>query len=102
MSDDRSVWEWTKFNIRNHAIQFLKKRARNKKDLEAQLEKEYASAKQIYENDSCENNLNMLITVREKIESFYEEKTRGIIIHARAHWHEYGEKSSKYFLNLEK
>ena len=82
LSDDRSVWKWTKFNIRNHAIQFSKKRARNKKDLEAQLEKEYASAKQIYENDSCENNLNMLITVREKIESFYEEKTRGIIIRA--------------------
>ena len=46
--------------------------------------------------------LNKLITVREKIESFYEEKTRGIIIRARARSHEYGEKSSKYFLNLEK
>ena len=44
----------------------------------------------------------MLITTREKIESFYEEKTRGIIIRARARWHEYGEKSSKHFLNLEK
>ena len=44
----------------------------------------------------------MLITAREKIESFYEEKTRGIIIRARARWHEYGEKGSKYFLNLQK
>ena len=44
----------------------------------------------------------MLITAREKIESFYEERTRGIIIRARARWHKYGEKSSKYFLNLEK
>ena len=102
LSDARSVWEWTKFNIRDHAIRFSKKRARSRKDKEAQLEKEYASAKQIYEIDSCENNLNMLITAREKIESFYEEKTRGIIIRARARWHEYGEKSSKYFLNLEK
>ena len=25
LSDDRSVWEWTKFNIRSHAIQFSKK-----------------------------------------------------------------------------
>ena len=60
LSDDRSVWEWTKFNIRSHAIQFSKKRARSRKDQEAHLEKEYASAKQIYENDSCENNLNVL------------------------------------------
>ena len=27
---------------------------------------------------------------------------RGIIIRARAHWHEHGERSLKYFLNLEK
>jgi len=100
LSDNRSIWEWTKFNVRDHTIQFLMKRARSRKDKEAQLEKEYASAKQIYENDSCENNLNMLITAWKKIESFYEEKTRGKIIRAR--WHEYGEKSSKYFLNLEK
>jgi len=39
LSDDRSVWEWTKFDIRNHAIQFPKKRARSRKDQEAQLEK---------------------------------------------------------------
>ena len=64
-------------NGQNLTIQFSKKRARNKKDLEAQLEKEYASAKQIYENDSCENNLNMLIMVREKIESFTKRKPEG-------------------------
>ena len=62
MSNARSVCEWTKFNIRDHAIRFSKKKARNRKVKEAQLEKEYASAKQIYEMDSCENNLNMLIT----------------------------------------
>ena len=70
LSDASSVWEGTKFNIRDYAIRFSKKRARSRKDKEAQLEKEYASAKQIYEIDSCENNLNMLITAREKIISF--------------------------------
>jgi hypothetical protein len=33
---------------------------------------------------------------------FYEEKTKGIIICTRAHWHEHGERNIKYFLNLEK
>ena len=32
----------------------------------------------------------------------YNKKIEGIIIRARARWHEHGEKSSKYFLNLEK
>ena len=36
------------------------------------------------------------------LELFYEEKVKGIIIRARARWHERGEKSTKYFLNLEK
>ena len=29
-------------------------------------------------------------------------KTKGVIVRARARWHEHGEKSNKYFLNLEK
>ena len=30
------------------------------------------------------------------------KKVEGIIVRARARWHEHAEKSSKYFLNLEK
>ena len=63
--DYRSVWVWTKIDIRDHAIQFSSKRAAAER-----TRKEYASAKQIYENDTCENNLNKLIMARE-----YEEKT---------------------------
>ena len=36
------------------------------------------------------------------LELFYEEKVKGIIIRARAHWYKHSEKSAKYFLNLEK
>ena len=31
-----------------------------------------------------------------------KKKTKGIIIRARARWYDHGEKSTKYFLNLEK
>ena len=40
--------------------------------------------------------------IKEKLELLYEEKVKGIVIRARARWHEYGERSTKYFLNLEK
>ena len=40
--------------------------------------------------------------IKEKLELLYEEKVKGIVIRATAHWHEYGERSTKYFLNLEK
>ena len=47
-------------------------------------------------------NASRYLVAQEKLETFYEEKTKGIIIRARVRWHEYGEKSMKYFLNLEK
>ena len=40
--------------------------------------------------------------IKEKLELLYEEKVKGIVIRATARWHEYGERSTKYFLNLEK
>ena len=36
------------------------------------------------------------------MELFYEEKVKEIIIRARDRWYEHGEKSTKYFFNLEK
>ena len=55
-----------------------------------------------YENDSNDINSDRLKAVKERSESFYEENLKGIIILARASWHEHGERSTKYFLNLEK
>ena len=56
----------------------------------------------MYEADSSDTNVASLTIAREKLELFYEGKTKGIIIRARVRWHEHGEKSSQYFLNLEK
>ena len=63
---------------------------------------EYAKAKQVFEADPSNTNSNILNGAKENLEAFYDEKLDGVIIRARARWHEHGEKSSKYFLNLEK
>ena len=47
-------------------------------------------------------NVSQCLAAQEKLETFYKEKIKGIIIRACARWHEYGEKTMKYFLNLEK
>ena len=39
--------------------------------------------------------------LREEYNSLYEHLSKGAIIRSRAKWYEYGEKSNKYFLNLE-
>ena len=38
----------------------------------------------------------------EKLDKIYQEKANGIRIRSKCNWYEHGEKSSKYFLNLEK
>ena len=55
-----------------------------------------------FERDPSNFNGDILNSAKEELELLYKEKVKGIIIRARARWHEDGEKSTKYFLNLEK
>ena len=66
------------------------------------LQIKYNKAKQRFENDSSDENSTLLLITQEELETFYEKKVEGIIIRSRATWYEHGERSSKYFLNLEK
>jgi len=102
LPDKRSVWDWIKYNIRAHAIFHSKNKAKERNERERQLQNNYEEATKIFESDQSELNAIRLNEIKEKLELFYEEKAKGIIIRARARWHEHGERSSKYFLNLEK
>jgi len=101
LSDNRSIWDWLKYNIRAHTIQLSKRRGRERNEIEQNLQEEYAKAKSIFEADPNDQNANSLNSAKDTLELFYEEKVKGIIIRARARWHEHGEKSIKYFLNVE-
>ena len=102
LSDHRCVWDWLKYNIINFSMQHLKKKSKPIKERERSLQNKYNKAKQKFENDSSDANSTLLWTAQEELETFYEKKVEGIIIRSRARWYEHGERSSKYFLNLEK
>ena len=70
--------------------------------MEKNLQQVYEEATKKFEQDPSDSNLNTLNEAKEILESYYGEKTRGVVIRARARWHEHGERSTKYFLNLEK
>ena len=101
LSDSRNVWDWIKYYIRAHAINYSKKKAKDRNATELNLQDDLRKAKQEYETTPSDSNATRFNAAQEKLETFYEEKTKGIIIRARARWHEHGEKSTKYFLNLE-
>ena len=42
------------------------------------------------------------ITCKNKLDQLYDEKANGVGIKSKCDWYQYGEKSTKFFLNLEK
>ena len=42
------------------------------------------------------------VETNEKLDKIYQKKANGIRIRSKCNWYEHGEKSSKFFLNLEK
>ena len=66
------------------------------------LQEEYVKAKHNFEKEPNDSNATILNSIKDTLELFYEENVKGTIIRARARRHEHGEKSTKYFLNLEK
>ena len=52
--------------------------------------------------DRSKENISPLYHLRAELNKIDEYKTKGAIIRSRTRWHEFGEKNTKYFLNLEK
>ena len=102
IADKRVKWDMMKYEIRKYTCSYS---ARKKKDqnieenhlqnklnrLEIQLGN-IQSADVLSEYEECKKRLNEI----------HEQKSKGAIIRSRARWQEEGEKSTKYFFDLEK
>lgn len=81
---------------------FKQRKAKERNEKENNLQNELNEAKSAFENNPIDLNATYYNEARAKLENFLEVKTKGVIVRARARWHEHGEKSNKYFLTLEK
>ena len=97
--NDQMKWEYLKFTIRNFSIEFSKTYIKLQREERSNLEKTLKDLEA--KNDNFENN-EYYIACKNKLDSIYEEKANGIKIRSKCNWYEQGEKSSKFFLNLEK
>ena len=68
---------------------------------EIKIEKNLDSEIKHLENTDPERNFELLKTKKEELQSLREKKLRGTLIRSRAKWIDQGEKTSKYFCNLE-
>ena len=96
--DPQFRWEYLKYEIRKFSIHFSKSIAQNKKIERTYLENKL---KTLENSPSFVDNPEYLKT-NEKLGTIHQEKANGIRIRSKCNWYEQGEKSSKFFLNLEK
>ena len=96
---DPVKWELLKYEICKFAINFSKKLAQNSRKLQRDLE---TKIKNLEQNIINEDKFNEYKTAKDELENFYDNIATGVKIRSKCNWYQYGEKSTKYFLNLEK
>ena len=99
--DLRMKWEFIKYQIRSFSRKYSINKARKLREEKQKLEKELCRLQKLIDEQG-----NSFVNEYEKAKLDYETHlnyiTHGIIVRSRANWVEYGEKNSKFFLNLEK
>lgn len=105
VQDARQQWEWLKYRIRQFSMEYSKIKAKKLKTTETDLEQKLNQLlnDQDQETDiASETELeNQILNIKTKLEEIADYKTRGLMLRSQATWHEKGEKSTKYFLQLE-
>ena len=98
-------WELLKLAIRGTTLQYSAYKQKSKRNLMDVLERKikYIEDSQHLQSISMftesESHMRLL---KHDLKVLLDEKTRGAILRSRCNWTEYGEKPTKYFLNLEK
>ena len=100
--DDCLFYETLIMMLRGESVKLSKRYARQNRLEEEILKGEVDRAQKQFNSTSLENDLKHLEEVKSKLEEIRKPKIDGLIVRSRVQWHEQGEKSSKYFLSLEK
>ena len=88
-----------KHNIRKYTINFSKKLAKNTNKKIVDLETKLKHFEKDYEN--YVDHIDYKVC-KQPLDAIYKEKAKGIKIRSKCNWYELGEKSTNFFLNLEK
>lgn len=93
-------WEMIKLSIRGETIKFSKQRARKEKGIQKKLEQNLKTLEANEESISA--NHEEIDRIKRQLDNELDKQAKGAAIRARVRWIEEGEKSTKYFFNLEK
>ena len=95
-------WEFVKYKCRDLSRKISIEKSRERKLQSLELENRLAELENMITTNSSEEVITEYNNCKSDLEALYNYITAGIIMRFKSNWYEFGEKSSKYFLNLEK
>ena len=95
-------WEYLRYKVREFSKQYPVDKAREWKAKRNKLELRVKELDALISSNAEETLIQEYQKCKHQLEEIYNNVTQGIIIRSKVYWYEHGEKSSKYFLNLEK
>ena len=98
--NDQDQWEYLKYQIRKFPISFSKKLAKETKQKQLDLEKKIKFLEQNFSDQN--NDMEEYNNYKNELDAIYNNIATSVKIRGKCNWYELGEKSSKFFLNLEK
>jgi len=102
----RGMWDVLKFKVKDFSSRYGAKKKKDENREKSRLEGEIAKIKENINKSSCESQTERLYIELFSSENLLNEllnkELDGIIIRAKLQWVEQGEKSTKYFMGLEK
>lgn len=102
LEEKRIWWDNVKLDIKNFSIQYCKslRKAKKSKEMEIRIELE-KETKRIEENQK-EGDLAKMLMLQDQLRVMEDERCIGAIIRSKAKYVVEGERSTKFFFNLEK
>ena len=102
LTDPRVKWDFLKYKIRDFTIDYSKRSAFKWKEARIHLEAEVKVLSDLLSSTTDQSIKSTYEEAKVKLESLYDYITEEITLRSRTTCYEKGEKSNKYFLNLEK
>ena len=102
MTNPRAQWDFLKLKIKVFSRKYSIEKAKAWKARCHVLENKLRQLEVELTADQNNVSIEKYENVKAKLDQFYNYITEGSILRAKCDWYEHGEKSSKYFLNLER
>ena len=100
--EDSLFYETLLMLIRGETVKYCKRVSRKRRMKGTELENKIKIASNRFNENKCNTNAQLLSKAEEELENHRKPYIEGLIVRSRTQWHEEGERSSKYFLSLEK